>query len=193
MRARLVLIAGLAVLGLAACGKKDNEPVLVEAPAPVALPRPIVKIADLKELPTPLPLPYNEAATDAEVDQALDAAFERAKASGKRVVVDLGGNWCSWCRNLSGVMALPEVKPFLDQNFEIVHVAIGAKTGQMDQRPNVRERFGIAKVDGTPWLVVAEADGKVLASSYEVTDKQHETPQAMVNWLAQFAKGGARA
>ena len=51
------------------------------------------------------------------------------------------------------------------------------------------KRFGVAKVEGVPWLIVVDGDGKVLHSSYEVTDDNHETPQAMVDWLASWAPG----
>jgi thiol-disulfide isomerase/thioredoxin len=142
---------------------------------------PRVHIADSKLLPTPLPYPYDEAAN---ADAAVDAAFARAKASGKRVLVDLGGNWCPDCRILAGVMNLPEVKPFLDAHFEIVSIDVG----RFNRNMQIPARFHVAKLGGVPWLVIAEADGKVLASSYEVTDEHHTRPQAMVDWLAHWAK-----
>lgn len=181
----------LAAIVLAAC---SPEPASTPVPAPTVPGPPKVQISKLKELPTPLPLPYDESATPAQVTAAIDAAFERARVGDKRVIVDLGGNWCSWCRNLAAVMALPEVKPFIDANFEVVHVDVGIKTGQMDRRPEVLRRFGLKSIDGTPWLIVAEADGTVLHSSYEITDDNHQTPPLMVEWLAKWARpatGGA--
>jgi hypothetical protein len=75
----------------------------------------------------------------------------------------------------------------VEENFEIVFVNVSSEQGLTDQNPQVLGRFGIAEIGGVPWLVVAEPDGTVLASSYEVTDENHETPQGMVNWLAQWA------
>ena len=94
------------VSGLVACF------VATLAVADAAMTAPHVRIAETKQLPTPLPYPYDEMAN---ADAAVDAAFARAKTNGKRVLVDLGGNWCPDCRILAGVMALPEVKPFLDE------------------------------------------------------------------------------
>ena len=187
---RLTLLTLVAALALAACSPKQAP---APAPAPTVPGPPNVAISTLEQLPTPLPLPYNDKATPAEVTAAIDAAFARAKASNKRVIVDLGGNWCSWCRSLAAVMALPEVKPFMDANFEVVHVDVGIQKGEMDRRPEVLKRFGLAKIDGTPWLIVAEPDGTVLHSSYEVTDDNHQTPPLMVEWLAKWAKPKAAA
>lgn len=172
-----------AALALCACGQ-DDPAAAQNAPADGA---PHVSVAALEDLPTPLPYPYDEDVSPEAVDDMIDAAFERAAAENKRVIVDLGGNWCSWCRSLAGVMELPEVAPFIEDNFETVFVGVSSQQGLTDQNLQVLDRFGVVEVDGVPWLIVAEPDGEVLASSYEVTDQDHETPQAMVNWISQFA------
>jgi thiol-disulfide isomerase/thioredoxin len=171
MRPALLIIAALALAG----------PALADVPGPK------LRVTKLEQLPTPLPKPYDEKASPAQVDAAVDAAFARAKASGKTVIVDLGGNWCSWCRSLAGVMSLPEAKPFMDRNFELVTVNISSAKGLTDRNNQVLKRFKVAKVDGVPWLIVAAPDGKILASSSAVTDDKHETPQAMIDWIAQYA------
>jgi thiol:disulfide interchange protein len=185
---RLLAIALLiAVAGCDRPATKAAEPAPAPAPAPLAPPK--LAITKLEQLPTPLPKPYDESATPQAVDAAIDAALVRAKAGNKRVILDLGGNWCSWCRSLAGVMALADVKPFIDQNFEVVMVPVSSKQGLTDLNNQVLKRFGVAKVGGVPWVIVLDAEGKVLHSSYEVTDDKHETPQAMVDWLASWAPG----
>jgi thiol-disulfide isomerase/thioredoxin len=146
-----------------------------------------VSIDKLEQLPTPLPKPYDDTAAPAAVDARIDAAFQRAAATHKRVIVDLGGNWCGWCRALAGVMDLPEVKPFVDANFEVVPVTVSSAHGKTDLNLQVLKRFNLTAVKGVPWLIVADPNGKVLSSGYEVTDDHHQTPQAMVNWLAEWA------
>ena len=142
---------------------------------------PQVTISDSKDLRVPLPYPYNERA-DATKD--VDDAFARARASSKRVVIDFGGNWCPDCRILSGVLERREVKPFVEANFEMITVDVG----RLDKNMHIPERFG-AKVTGVPWLVIAEPDGTVIHSSYEITDNGFaQRPQAMVDWLAKWAK-----
>ena len=156
---------------------------------------PKLKVTRLDQLPTPLPKPYNDKLTAKQVDAMVDAAFARARKNGKNVIIDLGGNWCVWCRELAAAMDLPEAKPFIAANFEVVSVNTSSTNGKLDDRNvQILKRFDVKKIDGVPWLIVADADGKVLASSSDVTDKQHETPQLMINWIAAYTpKGGAAA
>lgn len=146
---------------------------------------PRVSVAANEDLPTPLPYPYDESA---DAMALVDAALARARENGKRVLIDLGGNWCPWCRILAGVMELPEVKPFIGAHFEVVSVDVSSAQGKIDRNLDVTARFDTPDIDGVPWMIVLESDGTVLHSSYEVTDKNHETPQQMVNWLASWAR-----
>src|SRR5690348_5889541 len=82
----------------------------------------VTSAASLADLPTPLPFPFDDAA-DANKD--VDAALTQAKAEHKLVFIDLGGNWCADCRVLSGIMDLPEVKPFIDAHYVVVNVDVG--------------------------------------------------------------------
>ena len=155
---------------------------------------PKLRVTKLEQLPTPLPKPYDEKATPAQVNAAVDAAFARARKSGKNVIVDLGGNWCSWCRELAATMDLPEAKPFIQANFEVVSVNTASDKGKLDDRNvQILKRFGIKKIDGVPFLVVADPNGRILASSSDVTDKQHETPQLMINWIAAYVPKKAKS
>ncbi len=149
---------------------------------------PLVAVATIKTLPTPLPQPYDEDALPAVMNARLDAAFADAGKYNKRVIVDLGGNWCVWCRALAATMDLPEAKPFIDRNFVVVPVDVTSVEGPVDRNTEVLKRLGVSGVNGFPWLVVAEPDGKVLISSDAVTDDKHQTPQQMIDWLAQYAK-----
>jgi thiol-disulfide isomerase/thioredoxin len=141
---------------------------------------PSLSIASSKQLATPLPLPYDETA-DARAD--IQAAFARARQSGKRVLIDFGGNWCPDCRILAGVMARDEMRPFMAAHFEVVSVDVGRFKRNLD----VAKTYGAPKMPGVPWLVVAQPDGKILVSSFEVTDEHHTTPQQMADWLAAWA------
>ena len=41
----------------------------------------------------------------------FEAAKAEAKKSGKRILLDVGGNWCSWCRLLDRFYTDPSVVP----------------------------------------------------------------------------------
>jgi len=135
------------------------------------------------ELAQPLPKPY-DASANASAD--IDAALARAKVSGKRVLIDLGGNWCPDCRVLAGVAAIPEVKSYLDANFEVVFVDVG----HFDKNMNVPARFGAPMPAGVPTVLVVTPDGTLVNGKQreDLDNDRSMTPQSIVDWLAQWTK-----
>jgi thiol-disulfide isomerase/thioredoxin len=149
-----------------------------------ALPAPKLTIASLNELPVIERTPYDEGAN---ADSAVNAAFVRAKKSGRRVLIDLGGNWCGDCVVLSNIMLLPEMKPFLSAHFEIVSVDVG----RFNRNLQIPARFGItSRLEGVPSVIIAEPDGKFVNQGRisALADARSMTPQAIADWLAQWAK-----
>ena len=169
----------LAALGLAAVVAVLAWPLVAENPGPA----PRVSVTDVAALPSPLPYPYAEGA---DAKAAVADAFTRAKASGKRVLIDFGGNWCPDCRILAGVMALPEMKSFIAAHYETVTVDVG----RFDKNLDIVQSFGIEKLKGVPTVVVAEPDGKPInvTNSGELSDARTMTPQALANWLAKWTE-----
>ena len=167
------LLPALAALSFLATG----------APAATA---PHMNIASLADLPVVERAPYDE---NADADAAVNAAFARAKKNGKRVLIDLGGNWCGDCIVLANLMQRPELKRFLAANFEIVSVDVGrfSKNLQIPARFGATDRL---KSGGVPAIIVAEPNGTFVNQSdiSALEDARHMTPQAIADWLAQWAK-----
>jgi thiol-disulfide isomerase/thioredoxin len=128
--------------------------------------------------------PYDENLAAAK---AVDAAFARARKTGKRVMIVMGGNWCPDCRILAGIMALPAMKGFLAAHFEIVAVDIG----RFDKNLDVPARFGITgRLAGVPAILVAAPDGTLVNRSAVTAfaDARSMAPQAIADRLAAWAK-----
>ena len=160
--------------------------VLAFAGTAAAAPPPKVSIASYAQLKTPLPYPYDEKA---DASAAVDRALARAKASGKRVLIKMGGNWCGDCRILQATMDLPEMKTFLDRNFEMVSVDVG----HMDKNLQVPARYGVtSKLEGVPAIFVVDPrTGQQLVSKAQIADladARHMAPQDLANWLAKYTK-----
>ena len=145
-----------------------------------AAPAPRVKIGSLAELPTPLPYPYD---VDADAERALSAALKRAKTTHRRVLVDLGGNWCPDCRILAAVMDLPEVAAFVKAHYEVVMVDVG----RMDRNTQIAQRYGL-KLQGVPSILILDDHGRLLDRGHEpaLADARSMTPQALADWLARW-------
>lgn len=145
---------------------------------------PHIAIASLSDLPVVERRPYNP---DANADAVVNAAFARARKNGKRVLIDLGGNWCGDCIVLANIMQLPEMRAFLKAHFEIVTVDVG----RFDKNLQIPARFGITqRLEGVPSVIIATADGRFVNRGHiaALADARHMTPQAIADWLAQWAK-----
>ena len=150
-----------------------------------AVTAPKVALASIADLPVVERNPYDETAN---ANAAVAAAFARARVSHKRVLIDLGGNWCGDCIVLSNIMQLPELKPFLSQHFEIVSVDVG----RFDRNLQIPARWGIKKrLEGVPSVLIVTPDGKTLVDAGHISalaDARHMTPQGLADWLAKWAK-----
>ena len=156
--------------------------ILAIAPQAWAAPAPHVSISGFDALSQPLPKPYDEAADGA---RAVATARKRALAEHKKLLIDLGGNWCADCRILAGVIALPEVEAFVRSHYVVVTVDIG----RYDKNMQVPAGFGINHLDGVPALLIVDPkSGKLLNKDhlFALADARHMTPQALADWLAQW-------
>ena len=153
-------------------------------PALAGLPAPQMKsVTEMAQLATPLPTPY-DTRRDAEAD--LAATIAKAKTSGKRVLIDLGGNWCTDCRILAGVMELPELKPFIEKHYEVVSIDVG----RFNKNMQIPARYGVPKLAGAPTILIVDTDGKLInaTNAADLADARSMNPQGIANWLARFAK-----
>lgn len=97
--------------------------------------------------------PTRDAAKD------VAAATATAKAQGKRVLVDVGGEWCVWCHILDRfVAANAEVRDLRDANY------VWVKVNWSPQNKNEALLSRWPKITGYPHLFVLDGDGKLVRS-----------------------------
>ena len=157
--------------------------VAVPATNAAAATAPRVGVASIDSLQVP-EHPYDE---NANADRAVDAALARAAHDHKLVLIDLGGNWCPDCRILAGVMALPEVKRFMQAHYDVVSVDVG----NFDKNLRIPARFGITgRLEGVPSVLIVASDGTLVDRGHvaALADARTMTPQAIADWLASWAK-----
>ena len=100
------------------------------------------------------PRPFAERA-DAKAD--IGAALSAAKASGRKVIVIFGANWCRDSRGLAKMFATPPLKNLIENNFELVWVDVGVRDKNLD----IVRQYG-APLIGTPTVLILSADGAPL-------------------------------
>jgi len=103
-----------------------------------------------------------KAAKDPIYDEAADArlqiaaAVAKAKKENRRVLIQWGGNWCSWCHLLHNTLATnAALKKELLYEYDVVLV----DAGRANKNADLAQELG-AKIDGYPFLTILDADGK---------------------------------
>ena len=96
---------------------------------------------------------YDES-RDAEAD--VEAAFARARLSGKRVLVVFGANWCHDSRGLVRHFQTSEISEFVEANFETVWVDVDTPQMGMGRNLELAAALGQDEVVGTPTVVLLD-------------------------------------
>lgn len=86
-------------------------------------------------------------------------ALALAKANGKRVIVDVGGEWCSWCHILDRFIAgNADVRALIESKY------VWLKVNYSKENRNASLLARWPKITGYPHLFVLDATGKLLHS-----------------------------
>lgn len=89
----------------------------------------------------------------------LKSAVGIATESNKRIILDVGGEWCIWCHRIDAFMHnTEEIKSLLEENFIIVKVNFS--------KENKNEKFlsQYPAIEGYPHFFVLDETGKLLHS-----------------------------
>ena len=139
---------------------------------------------------------YNE---DINPIEQIDQAVFKAKASGKFVVCQVGGNWCIWCLRFADFIANDTtISKVINDNFEYIHVNYNPrKSGGEEKKMQaaaLMKRLDNCGRFGYPVFVVLDETGKVIhiqdsgfleeGQSYS----QEKVLQFFKNWTPQAVK-----
>ncbi len=94
---------------------------------------------------------------DASAD--LRTAITAATVLDRRILIEVGGDWCIWCHILDRfIAASPEITEAFRQSFVVVKVSYSA------DRPNMTFLGEYPRIPGYPHFFVLESDGTFLKS-----------------------------
>lgn len=94
---------------------------------------------------------------DAKAD--LAAAIAEASTSNKRIIIDVGGEWCGWCRYMDQFFASrPILRRIRDRNY------VWLKVNYSEENENVAFLSSYPDVEGYPHLFVLDREGHLLQS-----------------------------
>lgn len=115
----------------------------------------------------------------------LDAAKEQAAKEGKRILVDVGGEWCIWCHRLDDLFrANKDLAEQVTKHYVLMKVNVS-----MDNKNEIfMAQF--PKVAGYPHLFVLEADGRLVHSqdSGQLEEGKGHSKEKVADFLKKWRK-----
>lgn len=89
----------------------------------------------------------------------LKNAVANAQKENKRIILDVGGEWCVWCRWMDEFFIKnPELAKLRDENF------VWLKVNMSEENENTEFLSAYPKAEGYPHLYILESDGTFLHS-----------------------------
>ena len=101
------------------------------------------------------------ASYDPKRDAAQDIqdAIKEAERTDKRILLEVGGEWCSWCHTLDKFFEThPDLLSLRDKNF----ITVKVNFSEQNENKDVLSRYD--PIRGYPHIFVLERDGKLLHS-----------------------------
>lgn len=99
--------------------------------------------------------------------EQIDQAVVKAKAEGKFVICQVGGNWCPWCLRFTDFISKDsDISKVIADNFNYIHVNYNPrKSGgeeKQQQAKALMQRLDNCGRFGYPVFVVLNEEGKVI-------------------------------
>jgi hypothetical protein len=130
------------------------------------------------------PAPFFRERFDPKRDPAADlgAAVKSAAVSGKRIIMDVGGEWCSWCVYMDKFFYLnPGLAAIRDDNFVWVKVNFSP----LNENPSFLSAYPAPA--SLPHFYVLDPEGKLL-HSHDTSDLEKGDGYDLVKFTAFLKK-----
>ncbi|MGH9496656.1 MAG: thioredoxin family protein [Candidatus Sulfotelmatobacter sp.] len=115
----------------------------------------------------------------------IKEAQEKAAKENKRLLLVFGANWCFDCHVLDMAFHSAELAPFVEANYEVVHVDLGP-----DGKKNgdLVKQYEIPLDKGVPAMAITDSNGKLLVSQKngEVEDARQLAPAYLEEFLNKW-------
>lgn len=131
-------------------------------------------------------LPVYSKIYDDQRDPFADAnaALALAKASNRQVLIEVGGNWCSWCKKMDTFLQKnPDVYQALHSQYVLLKINVS------DSNENEAFMKSLPPVLGYPHMYVSNAQGKMLLSkdTAELLDKEEYSKTQWLTFLDEWS------
>jgi thiol:disulfide interchange protein len=112
-----------------------------------------------------------------------NAALVLAKATNRNVLIEIGGNWCTWCHKMDTfLLKNPNIYQALHSKYVLLKINVS------DSNENTAFMKSLPPVLGYPHMYVSTANGKMLLSkdTAELQDKHGYSKDYWLAFLSQW-------
>jgi len=124
-------------------------------------------------------LPVYSTTYDEQRDPFADAkaAIKLAQSTERNVLIEIGGNWCSWCKKMDAFLEdNPEVYRELHSKFVLLKINVS------DSNENEAFMSALPPVLGYPHMYVSTASGKMILSK-DTAELLQDGQYSVKHWL----------
>lgn len=130
-------------------------------------------------------LPLYSQVYDDKRDPFKDAqaAIKLAQASGRNVLIEIGGTWCTWCHKMDAFLAdNPDIYQQLHDNYVLLKISVS------DSNENEAFMKSLPPVQGYPHMYVSTNTGQMLLSkdTAELLDNLEYSPEYWSAFLSKW-------
>jgi len=130
------------------------------------------------------PLPEYSKVYDDQRDPFKDAnaALTLARETNRNVLIEIGGNWCTWCHKMDAfLLKNPNIYKDLHSKYVLLKINVS------DSNENDAFMKALPPVLGYPHMYVSAANGKMLLSK-DTAELQDDNGYSKDYWLAFLSK-----
>jgi len=116
-----------------------------------------------------------------------NAALALAKKTNRNVLIEIGGNWCTWCHKMDAFLEEnPDVYKELHSKYVLLKISVS------DANENESFMKSLPPVLGYPHMYVSTASGKMLLSK-DTAELQDSNGYSTEYWLAFLQQWQSKA
>lgn len=127
--------------------------------------------------------------TRADGEALLAEAIDVARTERKRVLLNLGANWCSDSQEMFSLFNTnAELRRFIQDHYVFVMVDVNRK-GWRERNAKLVKRLGDPIGAGIPVLLILDSDGRLLnrEPGERLADSDHRFPAVVLSYLRKWA------
>lgn len=125
---------------------------------------------------------------DENAEQKISEAVKKAKAEGKHVFVQIGGNWCIWCARFNDLATSDKsIDSAINANYVVYHLNYSKE----NKNEKILATYGFPQRFGFPVFLILNNKGKLIhtQNSGYLEDGKGYNSKTVVGFLNDWSPG----